>query len=310
MVNRKSGVDTVEVHPLAWQAGPDTLIEAPPGFKWVAVEIAEKTGAAVSGRPVWGSCDVRLDPAYRRIFHLGHGVPPNIAHLLQRNLGAAVERLDTDLYRLRREDVEVYFIPVYYKPPPQLPKPAEEGKIYFPVPYRKIAEKLHAETGLPLAKEPITGCWVGEPPGPVAYVAATGLFYPLTIKFFYPEAKVYQIDPFRGEVRDVEPDFARLMKLKARAHLATPRRVAVLLTTKPGQRQDEKARNLATMGMTVVVLDEASPDYIDDLQFDLVINTACPRIGIDDLDRVKTPILNYHEYKEGRLDPRLAVRLL
>ncbi len=300
----------VEVHPMAWTADGDTLIEAPPGFKWLAAEIAARTGAAVSGRPVWGSCDVRIDPRYRRIFHLGHGVPPNIAHLLQKNLGARVEKLGEDLYRLEAGSAEVYFIPVYYRPPPALPKPGPPGKLYYPVPYRRIAEAIHRETGLPTARDPITGCWVGEPPGEVAYVVATGLFYPLTLKLFYPEARVYQIDPFRGEVRDVEPDFARVMKLKARSHLAEPRRAAVLVSTKPGQRQDDKARELAARGLTVVVLDEAAPEYIDDLQFDLVVNTACPRIGIDDLDRIKTPVLNYYEYIHGKLDPRLAARLL
>ncbi|AAL64597.1 diphthamide synthesis protein [Pyrobaculum aerophilum] len=303
-------MDNVEIHPLAWTADSETLIEAPPGFKWLAIEIASKTGAAVSGRPVWGSCDVRLDKRYKRIFHLGHGVPPNVAYLLEKNLGGKVERLDTDLYVLKAGGIEVYFIPVYYIPPPRLPLPQKGGKIYFPVPYRRIAEAVHRQTGFPMAREPITGCWVGEPPGNVAYVVATGLFYPLTLKLFYPESRVFQIDPFRGEVRDVEGDFARILKLKARAHVTEAKRVAVLLTTKPGQRQDEKARELAARGHTVVVLDEASPDYIDDLQFDLVINTACPRIGIDDLDRIKTPIINYYEYIHNRLDPRLAATLL
>ncbi|AFA38881.1 diphthamide biosynthesis enzyme Dph1/Dph2 domain protein [Pyrobaculum oguniense TE7] len=303
-------MDSVEVHPLVWTAGPDTLIEAPPGFKWLAMKIAEKTGAAVSGRPVWGSCDVKIDPTYRKLFHLGHGVPPNIAHLLEKNLGARVVKLDTDLYKLVVGSVEAYFIPVYYKPPDVLPTLRGEGTIYFPVPYRRIAEELSRRSGIPMAKEPITGCWVGERPSGVAYVVATGLFYPITLKLFFPDAVVYQIDPFRNEVRDVEPEFARLMKLKARSHLVDAKRVAVVVSTKPGQRQDEKARELAARGVTVVVLDEVSPDLIDDLQVDLVVNTACPRIGIDDLDRVKTPVLNYYEYIEGKLDSRLAVRML
>lgn len=302
-------MEHVEVHPKAWEADRDTLIEAPPGFKWLALKIAEKTGAAVSGRPVWGSCDVRIDPRYRRIFHLGHGVPPNVAYLLKKNLGASLEKVEEDVYRLVAGGVEVYFLPVYYKPPPRLPRPEVEGKIYYPLPYRRIAEVVQRETGFPMAKEPITGCWVGEPPGEVAYVVATGSFYPLTVKLFYPHTRVYQVDPFRGEVKNVEGEFARLMKLKARAHIAETKRVGVILTTKPGQRQEEKARELAERGFLLIVLDEVTPEYIDDLQLDLVINTACPRIGLDDLDRVKTPILNYYEYKEG-LDPRAAARLL
>lgn len=300
----------MEVHPLAWRADRNTLIEAPPGFKWLALEIAEKTGAVVSGRPVWGSCDVRIDATYRRIFHLGHGVPPNIAFLLKKNLNAAIEKVETDVYRLAAGDIEVYFIPVYYRPPPNIPTPSRLGKIYFPLPYRKIAEKISQEAGFPISSEPITGCWVGEPPGGVAYVVATGLFYPLTLKLFFPQTEVFQIDPFRGEIRDVESEFMKVMKLKARAHLAAVKRIVAIVSTKPGQRQDDKARELASRGHMVVTLDEAAPEYIDDLQADVVINTACPRIGLDDLDRIKTPVLNYYEYIYQRLDPTLAVRLL
>jgi 2-(3-amino-3-carboxypropyl)histidine synthase len=302
-------VETVEIHDYIWSAGPDTLIEAPPGLKWLAIEIAKKTGAAVSGRAVWGSCDVKIEKGFRRIFHLGHGLPPNIAYLLEKNLSAKIEKLE-DLYKVTLGEVEIYYLPVYYKPPPQLPKLEKSGKIYYPLPYRRIAEAIHRETGFEIAKEPITGCWIGEPPGEIAYVVATGLFYPLTVKLFYPEAEVYQVDPFRKEVKNIEGEFSTILKRKARAHITEPRRVAVLLSTKPGQRQDDKALELAAKGFTLIVLDEASPELIDDLQFDLVINTACPRIGIDDLDRVKTPILNYYEYKYKKLDPRLAVRFI
>ncbi|MCC6021080.1 MAG: diphthamide synthesis protein [Thermoproteaceae archaeon] len=301
----------VEVHPLAWQAGPDAIIEAPPGFKWLAVEIARRTGASVSGRPVWGACDVRLDSAFRRVFHVGHSVPPNVAHLLQKNLGGALKMLETDVYKLEAGAFEVYFVPVYYRPPPRLPKIEGPGKIYFPLPYRRIAEALREETGLPLARDPITGCWVGEPPeGGTAYVVASGRFHPLTLKLFYPEASVYQVDPFRGAVESIAGEFARLMKLRARALLATPRRIAVLVSTKPGQRQGDKAAELAARGAIVVVMDDALPEYIDDMSFELVVNTACPRIGIDDADRIATPVLNYFEFKLGAVDPRLAVRML
>ncbi|ABL87571.1 diphthamide biosynthesis protein [Pyrobaculum islandicum DSM 4184] len=303
-------MEHIEVHPFVWKAGPDTLIEAPPGFKWVAMEIARKTGATVSGRPVWGACDIRPDPRFRKIFHLGHSVPPNVAYLLQKNLGGEIERVEQDFYRFKTDGTEIYFIPVYYKPPPDLPRLEKVGKIYFPLPYRKIAEVIHKETGFPIARDPVTGCWVGEQPGDVAYVVSTGLFYPLTLKFFYPDTTVYLVDPFRREVKDIEPEFMRLIKLKARAHISTPKRVAVLLTTKPGQRQDDKALELSSRGLVMVLLDEISPEYIDDLQFDLVVNTACPRIGIDDIDRIKTPILNYYEYKRGVIDPRLSIKLI
>ncbi len=48
------------------------------------------------------------------------------------------------------------------------------------------------------------------------------------------------------------------------------------------------------MGKEFVVIDlnEVSPDYINNLPVDAVVNTACPRIGIDDLDRFAKPVIN------------------
>jgi 2-(3-amino-3-carboxypropyl)histidine synthase len=292
--------------------GPDALIESPPGFKWAAVELARRTGAKVSGRPVWGSCDVGLaDAEYmkaRRIVHLGHGVPPNVAHLLRKNTGGSLERIDVDTYLLKTERVEAYFVPVYYVPPPSLPRPPL-GKIYFPVPYRLIAEELALQHSMEVAREPITGCWVGEPPGALAVVVSSGYFYPLAVKLFYPDAEVWGYDPFKGRAYPVEGEFRRLMGLKGRAYLSNRERVVVLVSRKPGQMQIEEAeRAAAETGGVLIEVDEASPELLDDLGADLIINTACPRIGFDDQDRMRTPVINLREL-EG-FKPQNIVRLL
>lgn len=297
-------LDTVLVPDEALElAGPEAIIEAPPGFKWVALEIARRTGAKVSGRPVWGSCDVGIADAtalgLRRVIHLGHGVPPNIASLLKANTRGEVEKIGVDAYRLAAERVEVYFLPVYYKPPAEAPRPPS-GKLYFPVPYRLIAERLSSQYSMPMAKEPITGCWVGERPEGAAVVVAAGYFYPLTLKLFYPSAEVWGYDPFSGRAFSVEERYRKLAGLKARAYAVEGRRGLVVVSRKPGQMLLRRAEEIAkSRGWAVVVLDEASPELIDDLGADLVINTACPRIGFDDLDRLRTPVLNLHE-AEGR----------
>ncbi len=292
--------------------GPDALLEAPPGFKWAAVELAKRTGAKLSGRAVWGSCDVGLDDAAymgaKRVVHLGHGVSPNIAYLLRKNTGGVLEKIDVDTYVLKAGGIEAYFVPVYYVPPPSLPRPPE-GKIYFPLPYRLIAEELANQYSLEMAKEPMTGCWVGEPPGRTAVVASSGYFYPLAVKLFYPNAEVWGYDPFKGKAFPIEGEYRRLMGLKARAYLSRKERVVVLVSRKPGQMQREEAERIAAqMNGVVVEVDEASPDLLDDLGADLIVNTACPRIGFDDQDRIRTPVMNLHEL-EG-FTPQNIIRLL
>ncbi len=292
--------------------GPDVLLEAPPGFKWAAVELARKTGAKLSGRAVWGSCDVGLTDAIymkaKRIVHLGHGVPPNVGYLLKKNTGGTLEKIDVDTYLLRTNDVEVYFVPVYYIPPPNLPRPPM-GKIYFPVPYRLIAEELALQHSMEMAREPITGCWVGEPPDGSAVVVSSGYFYPLAVKLFYPNAEVWGYDPFKGKAFPVEGEYRRLMGLKARAYMSKKERVIVVVSRKPGQMQREEAERVAAqMNGVVVEVDEASPDLLDDLGADLIVNTACPRIGFDDQDRIRTPVVNLHELQG--FTPQNIIRLV
>lgn len=42
-------------------------------------------------------------------------------------------------------------------------------------------------------------------------------------------------------------------------------------------------------------MDEVTPEKIEGLKLDALINFACPRIGIDDLSRYKIPILNSNQ---------------
>ena len=284
-------------------SGPDTVIEAPPGFKFVAFEIARRTGASVSGRAVWGSCDVGVRSG--NVVHLGHGVPPNIAARLERHTRGRVEKLGRDLYVLRHSSGIAYFVPVYYRVPEtvlgrldvEVPR---DSYVYYPLPYRLIAEFVAEKLGLQLLDEPMTGCWVPKYPDKPSLVVASGLFYPLTLKLLNPDVRVFALDPFSKRLQDVDREFKRLAGLKARAWLSGGS-AAVLVTSKPGQMVGRETINrvASRLGAVVVEVDEASPELIDDLPVDYVVNTACPRIGFDDLDRISKPVINIGEVLRG-----------
>ncbi len=42
-------------------------------------------------------------------------------------------------------------------------------------------------------------------------------------------------------------------------------------------------------------MDEVSPEKLEGLKLDAAIICACPRIGIDDLERYRIPILNLED---------------
>ena len=309
-------VDGVEV-PVEGVAGEvgEAVVEAPPGLKWLALRLASMFGWRASLRPVWGSCDFRLGTW--DVVHVGHGVPPNVLAFAVRSTGGRyVERGEVGVLEVGGSSV--YFVPAYYRLPEEhLDRLAEavnvEGTVFYPVLYRRVAEGLARRRGLPLAGRPMTGCWVGDAPGDAALVVSSGLFYGLAVKLFFPGARVYAVDPFQLRVVDVEPAYRRVMALRAanRAALEGARRVALVVTVKPGQRPDASwaAAALRAMGKEVVVVeaDEVTPELLSDLDVDLAVNAACPRIGLDDLDRMYRPVINLGDLRAAARrmdDPR------
>jgi len=56
----------------------------------------------------------------------------------------------------------------------------------------------------------------------------------------------------------------------------------------------ELKKRLEKAGKEVYVLamDEVTPEKIEGLKLDMLLNCACPRIGIDDQARYQVPVLN------------------
>jgi len=75
--------------------------------------------------------------------------------------------------------------------------------------------------------------------------------------------------------------------------------VGLLISWKKGQLRsfDEIRKKIESLGKKVYVLafDELSENLLEGLKLDCLINLACPRISIDDLERYKIPIVDYSE---------------
>ncbi len=88
------------------------------------------------------------------------------------------------------------------------------------------------------------------------------------------------------------------MKVKAIQDFDNARSVGIIISRKPGQYRPDLIEalinRLRRLGKEFVIIDlnEVSPDYVNNLPVDAVVNTACPRIGIDDLDRFTKSVVN------------------
>jgi 2-(3-amino-3-carboxypropyl)histidine synthase len=90
------------------------------------------------------------------------------------------------------------------------------------------------------------------------------------------------------------------------------RRFAVLVSAKPGQRRLQvaelvaKALRRSGREALLVVLDEVTREALENLAgFEAFVNTACPRLAVDDAEIFPAPVVNVGELKyvlKGSLD--------
>jgi len=74
-------------------------------------------------------------------------------------------------------------------------------------------------------------------------------------------------------------------------------RIGIIVSRKPGQFMMGLAKRLmATLkkhgkSVEIITTDEVVPEYLSDFSFDAYINTACPRLSIEDQARIDKPLL-------------------
>jgi len=109
------------------------------------------------------------------------------------------------------------------------------------------------------------------------------------------------LDLERGEIFDLIDFKKKVQKIIAwnKSQFEDARTVAILVSWKRGQVKlpFEVKKKLEARGKEVYIfaMDEITPEKLLGLKIDAVVNLACPRIGVDDLERYKIPILNLEQ---------------
>ncbi|ABW01960.1 2-(3-amino-3-carboxypropyl)histidine synthase subunit 1/2 [Caldivirga maquilingensis] len=285
------------------------MIEAPIGLNNIAVKLSkiiiEKYGvkeAVVSGRNAWGACDITTPPPGFDIIHIGHALPPNIESLMRIN-GYVIEK-NGEKAVITGKGFKAYILPAYYMPNDGVVEALVKGLqgyegslVLYPILYKLYAESV-ARGIRGAAVGPFTGCFMPIRANRIVVVSG-GYFYALTAKLINPGSRVMVADPHRVVVEDVESVYRRYIGLKVNSLLRAidARRIAILLTSKPGQGNINHAlsvkRRLQQSGRDAFILyvDEVSAEAINNIDADAVVIEACPRIALDDLDRVNKPLI-------------------
>ena len=285
-------------------------LQFPVGLRTKAVEVAREIEAnagatcMISSDPSFGACDVS-DMPVDLIVHLGHAPMP---HLRYKNVF---------FYDLPSQPLtSLNFIDAAE---PMLPKrvglltttqfrswlPAIKGHLEKTGHEVRIGEpdRRVAYAGQVLGCDYHTATVVEKDVDGYLYIG-TGEFHPLGVAMLVDKPIVIA-DPERGTARDLVDLKDRVLRQRhaAIARAADARVFGILVSKKIGQVRMEVARDLKALAekhgveATIFVMDMVSPQHLEGYRVDAWVNTACPRIAIEDILQYKQPMLTPQEFE-------------
>ncbi|MCD6403305.1 MAG: diphthamide biosynthesis enzyme Dph2 [Candidatus Aenigmarchaeota archaeon] len=251
--------------------------------------------------PTYGACDVRDEEAIRlgcdAILHVGHtdfGVKSKIPviyweYVLEKKLDRKLKSL---LKRIKEKRVGLVASVQYIKLMEEVREFLESnGKVVctrkiLKYPGQVIGCNVKAATSL----NDTVDCFV---------CVSSGKFHALGVSLEVTKP-VYLLDVELKKLVNMEKEKRKYEKIVAwnKSALEEAKKVGILVSWKKGQLNTQLLEivksKLEAMGKEVFVLafDTIAPEKLEGLKFDVFINLACPRIGIDDIDRFKTPVIN------------------
>ena len=292
------------------------LLQFPEGLKQKALEHAKRLEAEgnevfVSASPTFGACDLALDEARNlkvdKLVHFGHA-------------------------EFHKVDFNVEYIPYSIDAPLDLlPRSLGELSQYHRISLVTTVQHIHQLDGIRrfyegsgkevvigrpygFAKHPgqILGCDIGSAASVDGAVDAHvyfggGMFHPLGA-LLSTSKPFFVIEPFEGRIERIDR-YRDVYRKRSRGKVMRASgagRLGILVSTKNGQHNMQLAKIIKAKaeaaGMRAAILVANTFDFtsLDNmLEFDAFVNTACPRIAIDDAPRTRAPLLSANELMEA-----------
>lgn len=285
-------------------------LQFPVGLRTKAVALAEeiesKAGVTclVSADPSFGACDVSEMPV-DLIVHLGHAPMPHLRYhrvffydlpgppLQSLAFVDAAEPLLPKRVGLLTTTQFRGWLPAIRE---HLEKQGHDVRIGEP-------DKRVAYAGQLLGCDYHTATVVAKDVDGYLYVG-TGDFHPLGVAILVDKPIVIA-DPERGEARRLDDVKERIVRQRhgAIARAKDAETFGLIVSRKIGQARMEMATDLKRLAedrgrkAEIFLMDLVSPDLLEGYRVDAWVNTACPRIAIEDYLQYKKPILTPPEFE-------------
>jgi 2-(3-amino-3-carboxypropyl)histidine synthase len=130
----------------------------------------------------------------------------------------------------------------------------------------------------------------------------SGKFHPLGVAIA-TKRKVLAADPFTDTIEWIGPERILRIRYGIITKCLDAKIFGIIASTKIGQDRKTLAENLGRLAekhhrqYLIISLDNITPDALLQFKVDAFVNTACPRIAIDDSKRYNTPILTPMEFE-------------
>ena len=284
------------------------FLQVPEGLKKKVLDLADELGGDViiSGEACFGACDIRPDEAKRlkcdKTVHYGHAKFTDAEMPIE--------------YKEIREKID--FTPLLKKNFSKLEKYKSFGivtTLQFLDCIKDVKDFLEKSgkkvllgkgikavyAGQILGCDPSAGTSIKEKVDCFLYLGS-GMFHPLGL-MLQTDKPVFIFDIERNEMRDAAAYRDKFLRQKyAAIEIAKDaKRFGILVSTKPGQMNVELAKKIKSKLISqgkkawILAFDEIRPEKLEYLDLDAYVNTACPRIAIEDRTSFKKPILNPDE---------------
>ena len=278
-------------------------VQLPEGLKRGTTMLAralrdEGFEVTVCGDACWGACDLALDALADAdvLVHVGHTpVTP------EKNV----------IYIPFRQDIDLEILHSAVSPLKNFSTVGLVTTIQHAHQTREVADWLqdhgiHVVVGEGSDRTPepgqVLGCTyaAAKSAGADAYLfVGTGVFHAVGVSLATGKP-TFALDPYGdGGVQEVSADrllrkrFVQIEKAKS------AKTFGILLSSKSGQCRKELAKRLETLSpdASVVLIREVSEMQLRNLGFDAYVNTACPRLALDDQSRFPMPVLSPAEFE-------------
>lgn len=276
------------------------LLQIPEGLKRKALKIADDLGdVIIDCESCYGACDLAINEAKvlgcDKIIHFGH------SKLIETDIPVEYkemrERIKIPLEKIRIKEKRIGLVSAL-----QFLNSLKEVKEHL----ERNGKIVKIGKGSNYSGQ-ILGCDTSSAKAIEKNVDAflyigSGQFHPLGLAL-KTEKPVYFLDVEKNRLEDLKEIKERFLKQKyAAIGLAKDAKTfGILVSVKPGQLCLELAKEIKSKlekkgkKAYILVFNEIKPEKLEGLDLDCYINTACPRIAIDNRTDFKRPILNPDE---------------